>query len=223
MIIIFLFVHSLSAPPHTHTYIHNTNNTGSVGAFIANPIDVLKVRLMASTTPEPILAAAGASAAGNGNRSATIMSNSSSATVYGYGGASSFSSSAAAATVSPRHGSGAQVVPGRRSLRKEFKLVTQRNGFGALYAGLLPSIMRGAMVTVGGLATYDQCKTSIKQYLGVPEGTALHTVSSLITGVVATTVAAPLDVIKTRWGIVSLYITCACVCHMLFYFDPYFF
>lgn len=88
-------------------------------------------------------------------------------------------------------------------------------GFKGLYRGLLPSTLRGevflflsmrqlvlfcvgAFIAVGELATYDQSKTLVKQYFNVSEGFWLHTICSLITGLVATTVAAPFDLLKTR-------------------------
>ena len=39
----------------------------------------------------------------------------------------------------------------------------------------------------------------IKRHTDIQEGFALHTVCSLITGLVATTVAAPFDLLKTRY------------------------
>ena len=63
--------------------------------------------------------------------------------------------------------------------------------------GLGPSVTRGAVMAVAELVTYDQTKASFKE-LGVSEGFGLHVTCSLITGVVATTAAAPFDLIKTR-------------------------
>jgi hypothetical protein len=67
--------------------------------------------------------------------------------------------------------------------------------------GIIPSTLRGASIAVGELAAYDIAKTSIKS-LDVrglsEEGAALHIASSLVTGLAATTMAAPFDLIKTR-------------------------
>eukprot|EP01040_Poterioochromonas_malhamensis_P002843 gene2843-3027_t len=76
--------------------------------------------------------------------------------------------------------------------------IYRAEGFKGLYRGLLPSTLRGAFIAVGELATYDQSKTLVKQYFNVSEGFGLHTICSLITGLVATTVAAPFDLLKTR-------------------------
>ena len=51
---------------------------------------------------------------------------------------------------------------------------------------------------MGELTTYDHVKHILRDNGYVSEGFNLHAVSSLITGVVATTVAAPFDLIKTR-------------------------
>lgn len=56
----------------------------------------------------------------------------------------------------------------------------------------------GAFIAVGELATYDHSKMLLKSYFEMKEGFLLHCVSSLITGLVATTVAAPFDLLKSR-------------------------
>ena len=48
------------------------------------------------------------------------------------------------------------------------------------------------------MATYDQTKTLLKKQFELKEGLLLHSMCSLITGLVATTVAAPFDLLKTR-------------------------
>ncbi len=45
------------------------------------------------------------------------------------------------------------------------------------------------------VTTYDQTKASLRS-LGHVDGFALHVATSLITGLVATTVAAPFDLLK---------------------------
>eukprot|EP01038_Epipyxis_sp_PR26KG_P006961 gene6961-9516_t len=111
--------------------------TGTMGAMIANPIDVLKIRLMANPK----------------------------------------------AYNSIPHG---------------LISIYYDEGFRGLYKGLLPSTLRGAFIAVGELATYDQSKTMLKSHLNFSEGFYLHTLASLITGLAATTVAAPFDLLKTR-------------------------
>jgi hypothetical protein len=109
--------------------------TGTLGAILANPIDVIKIRLMA-----------------NPHR---------------------YSSTFAA-----------------------FPIILRSEGFAGFWKGLYPSTLRGAFIAAGELATYDHAKVQLKKFCGFGEGYALHIVSSLITGLVATTVAAPFDLLK---------------------------
>ena len=55
------------------------------------------------------------------------------------------------------------------------------------------------MIAAGELATYDHSKELIKDEFQLPEGVSVHVVASFITGFVATTVASPFDLIKTRY------------------------
>lgn len=75
--------------------------------------------------------------------------------------------------------------------------VWQGEGMTGLTKGIVPSTLRGASIAVGELATYDYAKVVIKSHTYLEEGPVLHVLSSLITGLVATSVAAPFDVIKT--------------------------
>ena len=67
---------------------------------------------------------------------------------------------------------------------------------GLLIRGASASAPRGAAIAVGEVTTYDQVKSTLRRHY--PDGFALHVVVSLITGVVATTVAAPFDLLKSR-------------------------
>lgn len=78
------------------------------------------------------------------------------------------------------------------------KLINEE-GLSGAFRGVVPSTLRGASLAVGELAAYDQIKTELKSVLEVDvEGPAIHMASSLLTGVIATTMAAPFDVVKTR-------------------------
>ena len=67
---------------------------------------------------------------------------------------------------------------------------------GLLIRGASASAPRGAAIAVGEVTTYDQTKAYLKRHYA--DGFALHVVTSLVTGVVATTVAAPFDLLKSR-------------------------
>ena len=67
---------------------------------------------------------------------------------------------------------------------------------GLLLRGASASAPRGAAIAVGEVTTYDQTKSYLRRHY--EDGFGLHVVTSLITGVVATTVAAPFDLLKSR-------------------------
>ena len=67
---------------------------------------------------------------------------------------------------------------------------------GLLLRGASASAPRGASIAVGEVTTYDQTKSYLRRHY--EDGFGLHVVTSLITGVVATTVAAPFDLLKSR-------------------------
>jgi dicarboxylate transporter 10 len=73
---------------------------------------------------------------------------------------------------------------------------------GLLTRGLSASVPRGAAIAAGEIASYDYTKSLLRRRFvaeaGAPEPFALHAATSLITGVVAATVAAPFDLLKSR-------------------------
>ena len=62
---------------------------------------------------------------------------------------------------------------------------------GLLLRGCSASAPRGAAIAVGEVTTYDQVKSYLRRLY--PDGFAVHVVTSLITGVVATTVSCPMS------------------------------
>jgi len=56
------------------------------------------------------------------------------------------------------------------------------------------------MVSSGQLLGYDGTKTYAKEYLGVPEGPALHLLASVISGAGATVFGMPMDNIFTHYA-----------------------
>ena len=70
--------------------------------------------------------------------------------------------------------------------------------------GLSASAPRGGAIAIGEITTYDHTKSMLRELdafradVGESEPFRLHIVTSLITGIVATTVAAPFDCIKSR-------------------------
>lgn len=71
---------------------------------------------------------------------------------------------------------------------------------GLLARGVSASAPRGAAIAVGEVTTYDHTKALLRRRWpgsDLEEPLALHVATSLVTGVVATTVAAPFDTLKS--------------------------
>jgi len=83
-----------------------------------------------------------------------------------------------------------------------FIRTTKEEGFGALYKGLGPNILRGMSMNVGMLACYDQAKEVVAKIMNDPmeNGPALSTKmgSSCVAGFTAAFFSMPFDVMKSR-------------------------
>lgn len=93
----------------------------------------------------------------------------------------------------------------RRNYKNVFDALirtTREEGFGALYKGLGPNILRGMAMNVGMLACYDQAKEVVASLLNDPmtNGPSLSTKigSSAIAGFTAALFSLPFDLIKSR-------------------------
>ncbi|CAF1321831.1 unnamed protein product [Adineta steineri] len=90
------------------------------------------------------------------------------------------------------------------------KDVVKHHGVKGLWVGTVPAAIRTAALTATQCVTYDHAKRFWKELTGWNEGISLHLGASLITGLVTTTVTAPLDMIKTTmyasgdYGVVEL-------------------
>ena len=84
------------------------------------------------------------------------------------------------------------------STHEAFPALLRAEGVTGLFRGVVPSTLRGASISVGALAAYDQAKQELKRGMGIPEGFVLHILASLVSGLAATTMAAPFDLVKTR-------------------------
>lgn len=58
--------------------------------------------------------------------------------------------------------------------------------------------MRNVCVNIGEMASYDQFKQMLKAYMNFKEGIVLHFTAGFMAGFVATCIASPADVVKTR-------------------------
>lgn len=71
-------------------------------------------------------------------------------------------------------------------------------GLSGCWRGVVPSVVRAALINMGYLASYDHAKHSLIRFFDGNDGPQYHLFASLVSGIVATTVAAPFDMLKTR-------------------------
>jgi solute carrier family 25 uncoupling protein 8/9 len=76
--------------------------------------------------------------------------------------------------------------------------IYRNEGFFGFYRGIQPNIFRNICVNVGEMASYDQFKQMFLMYTSIPDKTPLHFICGFMAGFVATIVASPADVVKTR-------------------------
>ena len=86
-------------------------------------------------------------------------------------------------------------LPSSTSLYKE---IFRTQGFFGFYRGLEPNIFRNVCVNVGEMASYDQFKQLFLTYTKIKDGIPLHFICGFMAGFVATVIASPADVVKTR-------------------------
>ncbi|KAG8383075.1 hypothetical protein BUALT_Bualt05G0146900 [Buddleja alternifolia] len=71
-------------------------------------------------------------------------------------------------------------------------------GFGALWKGVSPNVQRAFLVNMGELACYDHAKRFIIENHISNDNIYAHTLSSVMSGLSATALSCPADVVKTR-------------------------
>jgi hypothetical protein len=67
---------------------------------------------------------------------------------------------------------------------------------GGLWRGVSATVARAALLSAGQLASYDHSKQCLLRQ-GYPDGSQVHSLSAIISGLVATTVCNPADVMKS--------------------------
>lgn len=73
-------------------------------------------------------------------------------------------------------------------------------GMSSLYRGLVPNVLRGMLMTMGQLASYDVFKQQLLTNTNgfFKDNLLTHAVASTLAGGVATLMTQPVDVVKTR-------------------------
>ena len=76
--------------------------------------------------------------------------------------------------------------------------IVRTEGFGGLWKGVFPNVQRAFLVNMGELACYDHAKRFVIQNQIANDNTYAHTLASIMSGLSATSLSCPADVVKTR-------------------------
>ncbi|XP_052601353.1 mitochondrial uncoupling protein 4 isoform X1 [Peromyscus californicus insignis] len=85
-----------------------------------------------------------------------------------------------------------------RGVHHAFAKILAEGGIRGLWAGWVPNIQRAALVNMGDLTTYDTVKHYLVLNTPLEDNIATHGLSSLCSGLVASILGTPADVIKSR-------------------------
>merc|ERR1712070_1079890 len=85
---------------------------------------------------------------------------------------------------------------GQRNVFQIVRDIRHQEGLVGFYRGVVPNVGRAALVNLGELATYDQAKRKVIEVTGLQDGIAVHTMSAVCSGLVASFCATPADVVK---------------------------
>ncbi|KAL6187716.1 hypothetical protein ACLB2K_039111 [Fragaria x ananassa] len=76
--------------------------------------------------------------------------------------------------------------------------IAREEGVGGLWKGVFPSVQRAFLVNMGELACYDQAKRFVISNQISEDNIYAHTLASIMSGLSATALSCPTDVVKTR-------------------------
>ncbi|PAA62047.1 hypothetical protein BOX15_Mlig016915g2 [Macrostomum lignano] len=79
-----------------------------------------------------------------------------------------------------------------------YSTIWRTEGLAGLWRGTGPSVARNAIVNCAEVVSYDTIKTYLVARLGMPNSVGTHFLAGLCSGFIATLVASPVDVVKTR-------------------------
>lgn len=80
-----------------------------------------------------------------------------------------------------------------------YRYIYKNEGMKGLWTGLGPNIARNSVVNAAELVCYDSIKDLLLQYKIMNDGLPCHFAAAFSAGFVATLVASPIDVVKTRF------------------------
>ncbi|XP_007046026.2 PREDICTED: mitochondrial uncoupling protein 3 [Theobroma cacao] len=78
------------------------------------------------------------------------------------------------------------------------KKIVAMEGFGGLWKGVFPNVQRAFLVNMGELACYDHAKRFVISNQISDDNIYAHTLASIMSGLSATALSCPADVVKTR-------------------------
>lgn len=76
--------------------------------------------------------------------------------------------------------------------------IIHTEGFKGLWRGVVPNVQRAFLVNMGELACYDHAKHFVINNHIANDNIFAHTLASMMSGLSATTISCPADVVKTR-------------------------
>ncbi|XP_047157662.1 mitochondrial uncoupling protein 3 [Vigna umbellata] len=76
--------------------------------------------------------------------------------------------------------------------------IVRAEGFRGLWKGVFPNIQRAFLVNMGELACYDHAKQFVIRSRIADDNVYAHTLASIMSGLAATSLSCPADVVKTR-------------------------
>ncbi|KAL3751585.1 hypothetical protein ACJRO7_012422 [Eucalyptus globulus] len=79
-----------------------------------------------------------------------------------------------------------------------FRKIVHEEGASGLWRGVFPNAQRAFLVNMGELACYDQAKRFVIQNRIAEDNIYAHTLASIMSGLSATALSCPADVVKTR-------------------------
>lgn len=88
--------------------------------------------------------------------------------------------------------------PRVRNTVHAFSTIVRKHGVRGLWKGWAPNVQRAALVNMGDLTTYDTVKHLLLHHTSLEDNWVTHTFSSGCSGLIASTISTPADVVKTR-------------------------
>ena len=84
------------------------------------------------------------------------------------------------------------------SLRDAYSKIVKLEGIPGLYRGLGPNLLRASLITTSHVGSYDYSKQYFLFTVGMTDGILLWTACGFVSALATTTVAAPVDLVRTR-------------------------